>query len=70
VVGAPEATASSTASDRHRAARAILGKLVRFRHTPDSGPGYHVLTVDADGRVELETLGGYFAPESFVVIPE
>lgn len=41
------------------------GDLVRFNHERDGGPVHRVVSIDADGMVELGDLSGFFAPHLF-----
>ena len=58
----------STLEDR-KAAAALVGKRVRFAHTPDSEEFYYLVKMAHDGMVELEDWTGNFAPHLFVVHP-
>jgi hypothetical protein len=43
------------------------GMLVRFNHERDGGPVRRVASVAPDGMVELEDMGGFFAPHLFEI---
>jgi hypothetical protein len=43
-----------------------IGDLVRFAHEKNGGPVHRIVSVMADGMVELDDLGGYFAPHLLV----
>lgn len=43
------------------------GTLVRFNHERDGGPVRRVASVAPDGMVELEDMGGFFAPHLFEI---
>lgn len=42
-------------------------QLVRFGHERNGGPVHRVVSVMADGMVELHDMGGYFAQHLFVI---
>ena len=44
-----------------------IGDLVRFNHEKNGGPVRRVVSVMADGMIEVHDMGGYFAPHLFVV---
>lgn len=44
-----------------------IGNLVRFVHEKKGGPVHRIVSVMADGMVELNDMGGYFAPHLFVM---
>ena len=44
-----------------------LGSLVRFNHEKHGGPVHRVVSVMSDGMIEINDIGGYFAPHLFVV---
>lgn len=50
------------------AARALVGRLVRFAHQGDEAT-YRVSEATADGMVAIDGMPGYFAPHLFVVLP-
>ena len=41
--------------------------LVRFNHERDGGPVHRVVSIMADGMIELHDMEGYFAPHLFVI---
>lgn len=43
------------------------GTLVRFAHERDGGPVHRVFGVGVDGMIELDDMGGFFAPHLFVI---
>lgn len=43
------------------------GTLVRFNHKRDGGPIRRVVSIASDGMVELEDMGGFFAPHLFEI---
>lgn len=43
------------------------GTLVRFNHERDGGPVHRVFGVGVDGMIELDDMGGFFAPHLFVI---
>lgn len=43
------------------------GDLVRFNHERDGGPVRRVASVAPDGMIELEDMGGFFAPHLFEI---
>jgi hypothetical protein len=43
------------------------GALVRFAHERDGGPVHKIVSVMPDGMVEINDMGGYFAPHLFEV---
>lgn len=43
-----------------------IGDLVRFNHEKNGGPVRRVVSVMADGMIEIHDMGGYFAPHLFV----
>lgn len=43
------------------------GTLVRFYHERQGGPVHRVAFVSSDGMVELEDMGGFFAPHLFAL---
>jgi hypothetical protein len=49
------------------ASESLVGKIVRFAHEQNGGPCHRVIARDALGMVELEDMGGFFAPHLFVV---
>ena len=48
-------------------ARFKRGTLVRFNHEQDGGPVRRVASIAPDGMIELEDMGGFFAPHLFVI---
>lgn len=42
-------------------------QLVRFGHERNGGPVHRIVSVMADGMVELHDMGGYFAPHLFAI---
>jgi hypothetical protein len=50
-------------------AAALVGKRVRFAHTPDREEFYTVVTGARNGMVELDGWVGEFAPHLFAVHP-
>ena len=50
-----------------KAAGALVGRRVRFCHTPDVEENYYQVVCAFGGMVELEGWSGEFAPELFVV---
>ncbi len=43
------------------------GDLVRFNHERNGGPVHRVASVQHDGMIEMEDVGGYFAPHLFTL---
>ena len=43
------------------------GTLVRFNHEQDGGPVRRIASIAPDGMIELEDMGGFFAPHLFVI---
>lgn len=43
-----------------------IGDLVRFNHERDGAPVHRIVSVMSDGMVEINDMGGYFAPHLFV----
>jgi hypothetical protein len=43
------------------------GDLVRFNHERDGGPVHKVVSVMADGMIEIHDMGGYFASHLFAI---
>lgn len=48
-------------------ARFERGTLVRFNDEQDGGPVRRVASIAPDGMIELEDMGGFFAPHMFVI---
>lgn len=43
------------------------GTLVRFNHERKGGPVHRIASVARDGMIELEDMGGFFAPHLFEI---
>ena len=43
------------------------GTLVRFNHERDGGPVRRIASIAPDGMIELEDMGGFFAPSLFKI---
>lgn len=54
-------------ADQYSLAKSILRKYVRFGHEKNGGPVHIVVAASMDGMVELNDMGGWFAPHLFVI---
>lgn len=52
-------------TDLAQPAELTPGTLVRFNHERNGGPVHRVASVARDGMIELEDMGGFFAPHLF-----
>jgi hypothetical protein len=55
-------------SARLKAAAELFGKRVRFAHMAEGEETYRVRSMHSDGMVEIDGLGGLFAPHLFVLV--